>query len=234
MLRLNAENRGAADHAADDGHKLLRRLEIRRRTTYAVPGFRETMSAPAKSDVTQLLSRWAHGDREAFDALVPVVYGELRRMAARHLRRERPEHTLQPTALVHEAFLKLIDQRAVRWQNRAHFFGIAARLMRQILVDHARARQSSKRGGKQPHVVLDDGLAIGASNTVDIIAVDDALRRLAGIDPEQVRLVELRFFGGLTVEETADVLGWSTGSVKREWTVAKAWLQRELSKGARP
>jgi len=190
------------------------------------------MGEPAKRDVTQLLSRWTRGDRDALDALVPVVYGELRRMAARYLRRERPEHTLQPTALVHEAFLKLIDQREVRWQNRAHFFGVSAQLMRRILVDHARERAAGKRGGGRSHVPFEDVLAIGASNQIDIITVDDALHRLAAIDPDQVRLVELRFFAGLTIDETAEVLGWSSGSVKREWTVAKAWLQRELSGAA--
>jgi RNA polymerase sigma factor (TIGR02999 family) len=190
------------------------------------------MGEPAKREVTQLLSRWTKGDRDALDALVPVVYGELRRMAARYLRRERLQHTLQPTALVHEAFLKLVDQREVRWQNRAHFFGVAAQLMRRVLVDYARERAASKRGGSRDRVPLDDALAIGASSQVDIIIVDDALQRLAAIDPDQVRLVELRFFAGLTIDETAEVLGWSSGSVKREWTVAKAWLQRELSGAA--
>jgi RNA polymerase sigma factor (TIGR02999 family) len=190
------------------------------------------MEAPARRDVTELLSRWTRGDHEALDALVPVVYRELRRMAARYLRRERAEHTLQPTALVHEAFLKLIDQRDVRWQSRAHFFGVSARLMRRILVDHGRERAARKRGGGRHRIPIDDALAITASNQIDILAVDDALHRLASIDPDQVRLVELRFFAGLTIDETAEILGWSSGSVKREWTVAKAWLQRELSEGA--
>jgi len=188
------------------------------------------MGEPEKRDVTQLLARWTKGDRAALDSLVPVVYGELRRMAARYLSRERPQHTLQPTALVHEAFVKLVDQRDVRWQNRAHFFGVAAQLMRRILVDHARERAAQKRGGGLTPIALDDALGATASNQVDVIAVDDALQRLASIDPDQVRLVELRFFAGLTIEETAEVLGWSAGSVKREWTVAKAWLQRELSR----
>lgn len=191
------------------------------------------MEAPPKRDVTELLSRWTRGDREALDALVPVVYEGLHRIAARYLRRERPEHTLQPTALVHEAFLKLIDQRDVHWQSRAHFFGVSAQLMRRILVDHARERAARKRGGGRHHVALDDAFAISASNQIDIIAVDAALHRLASIDRDQVRLVELRFFAGLTIDETAEVLGWSSGSVKREWIVAKAWLQRELSEGAR-
>jgi RNA polymerase sigma factor (TIGR02999 family) len=190
------------------------------------------MAQARQGDVTQLLSRWSAGDRAALDRLVPEVYSELRRMAARYLRKERPEHTLQPTALVHEAFVKLIDQREVRWQNRAHFFGVAAQLMRRILVDHARERAAEKRGGGLRHVTLDDSVAVGPSNQIDILAVDHALNRLAAIDPDQVRIVELRFFSGLTIEETVEVLGWSSGSVKREWTVAKAWLQREMS-GAR-
>ena len=189
------------------------------------------MEGPAKGGVTQLLTRWRAGDREALDSLVPVVYGELRRMAARCLRHERSRHTLQPTALVHEAFLRLVDQRDVTWQNRAHFFGVAAQLMRRILVDHARERAAKKRGGSAGHLPLSEALATPASDQVDILAIDAALHRLNDIDPDQVRLVELRFFTGLTVEETAEVMGWSTGSVKREWTIAKAWLQREMSGG---
>jgi RNA polymerase sigma factor (TIGR02999 family) len=186
-----------------------------------------------KADVTRLLSRWSAGDRAALDSLVPAVYRELRRMAARYLSRERSHHTVQPTALVHEAFLKLVDQRDVRWQNRAHFFGVAAQLMRRVLVDYARQRTADKRGGGVDCLPLEDSMAIGVSNQIDMIAVDDALNRLATVDPDQVRLVELRFFGGLTIEETAEVLGWSSGSVKREWTVARAWLQREISGAAR-
>jgi len=187
------------------------------------------MADTDKRDVTQLLARWSQGDRAALDSLVPVVYGELRRMAARYLRRERAEHTLQPTALVNEAFVKLIDQRDVRWQNRAHFFGVAAQLMRRVLVDHARERLAEKRGGGAGRVPLDDSLAVGAAPQIDVLAIDAALDRLAAIDPEQVRLVELRFFGGLTIDETAEVLGCSAGTVKREWSTAKAWLHRELS-----
>jgi len=191
------------------------------------------MGEPKEADVTQLLSRWSAGDRAALDSLVPAVYRELRRMAARYLRHERSHHTLQPTALVNEAFLKLVGQRDVRWQNRAHFFGVAAQLIRRVLVDYARERAAAKRGGGVERLPLEDALAIGASNQIDIIAVDDALNRLATVDPDQVRLVELRFFGGLTIEETAEVLGWSSGSVKREWTVARAWLQHEISGAAR-
>jgi RNA polymerase sigma factor (TIGR02999 family) len=186
-----------------------------------------------RQDVTQLLSRWRDGDPAALDALIPLVYSELRRMAARHLRRERPQHTLQPTALVHEAFVKLVDQRDVRWQNRAHFYGIAAQAIRRILVDHARGRAAEKRGGDLNRVPLDDDVKSSLDDRTDILDLDDALTRLGAFDPDQVRLVELRYFGGLTIEETAEVLGWSTGSVKREWTTAKAWLHRELT-GLRP
>ena len=191
------------------------------------------MGEAKEADVTQLLSRWSAGDRAALESLVPAVYRELRRMTARYLRRERNQHTLQPTALVHEAFLKLVGQRDVRWQNRAHFFGVAAQLMRRVLVDYARERAAGKRGGGVGRLPLEDSMAIGVSNHIDIIAVDDALNRLATVDPDQVRLVELRFFGGLTIEETAEVLGWSSASVKREWAIARAWLHREISGAAR-
>jgi RNA polymerase sigma factor (TIGR02999 family) len=184
-----------------------------------------------QQEVTQLLSRWRDGDPAALDSLVPLVYSELRRMAARHLRHERPQHTLQATALVHEAFVKLVDQRDVRWQNRAHFYGIAAQAMRRILVDHARGRATEKRGGDLSRVPLDDdAVKSGLDDRTDILDLDDALTRLAAVDADQVRVVELRYFGGLTVEETAEVLGCSTGSVKREWTTAKAWLYRELTR----
>lgn len=191
------------------------------------------MTESARHDLTELLSRWAQGDRDAFDALAPSIYGELRRIAAGYLRRERPDHTLQPTALVHEAFLRLVEQRDVDWQNRQHFFGVSAQLMRRILVDYARQRAADKRGGGRNHVALDDALAAAESNRLDVILIDDALRSLASIDPDHVRLIELRFFGGLTIEEAADVLGCSSGTAKREWRVAKAWLRRELAKGAR-
>ena len=188
--------------------------------------------AMAEPGVTELLSRWAQGDREAFDALAPSIYGELRRIAAAYLRRERSDHTLQPTALVHEAFLRLVEQRDVDWQSRQHFFGVSAQLMRRILVDYARQRVAGKRGGGRNHVALDDALAAAESNRIDVILIDDALRRLRAIDPDHVRLVELRFFGGLTIEEAAEALGYSTGTAKREWRLAKAWLRRELAKGA--
>jgi len=190
------------------------------------------MTQPAKDDVTEWLSRWAQGDREAFDVLAPSIYGELRQIAAAYLRRERPDHTLQPTALVNEAFLRLVEQREVDWQNRQHFFGVSAQLMRRILVDYARQRVADKRGGGRIHVALDDALAVAESSRIDIIMIDDALRGLASIDPNQVRLIELRFFGGLTIEDAAETLGWSTGTAKREWRLARAWLRRELSKGS--
>jgi RNA polymerase sigma factor (TIGR02999 family) len=181
-----------------------------------------------RKEVTQWLLEWSNGDRAALDKLLPLVSDELHRLAHQHLRRERPGHTLQTTALVHEAYLELVDQRQVRWQNRAHFFGIAAHLMRRILVEYARRRASAKRGGGQPRVTLSEEVVGTTEPTVSLVALDDALRTLAAFDPQQSRIVELRFFGGLTVEETADVMGMSPRTIKREWRVAKAWLQREL------
>ncbi len=164
---------------------------------------------------------------------MPVVYGELRRLAQHYLRRERPDHTLQATALVHEAYLRLVDQRAVTWQNRAHFFGVAAQLMRRILVDHARRHHAAKRGGTALKVSLNDVVLAAEERAEDLVALDDALNRLAAMDPRQGRVVELRLFGGLTVEETAEVLRISPATVKREWTTAKAWLSREIRQGSR-
>jgi len=169
------------------------------------------------------------GDRQSLDSLLPIVYQELRRLAAAYLRRERPGQTLQPTALVHEAYLRLMKDRPDRWQNRAHFCAIAAHSMRQILIEKARARGAAKRGGARPRVTLDEGLVGTDERSIDLVALDEALERLAAIDAEQARLVELRFFGGLTVEETAEALGISPATVKRHWTVARAWLARELS-----
>jgi RNA polymerase sigma factor (TIGR02999 family) len=186
-----------------------------------------------QSEITQLLQEWCAGRQQALDRLLPEIYGELRTLASSYLRRERSDHTLQATALVHEAFLKLIDQRSVRWQNRAHFFGIAAQMMRRILVDHARAHTAAKRGSGEAHVSLDDALLIAPSADVDVLALDEALTRLAVIDPQQSRVVELRFFGGLTMDETAEVLGISPATVGREWTVAKAWLYSELTQPPR-
>jgi RNA polymerase sigma factor (TIGR02999 family) len=168
-------------------------------------------------------------DKESLDKLVPLVYDELRRQAARYLRREKPGHTLQTTALIHEAYVRLVDQRNVQWQNRAHFFGIAAQMMRRILVDHARTKKRVKRGGSDIKVSLDDAKVAGKGQDLDVVEVDEALTRLAKIDEQQSRVVELRFFSGLTVEETAEVMGISPATVKRDWSMAKAWLHRELS-----
>ena len=182
----------------------------------------------ARSEVTRLLQQWSDGRQDALDRLLTEIYAELRRLASSYLRRERPDHTLQATALVHEAFVRLVDQRAVRWQNRAHFFGIAAQAMRRILVDHARARAAGKRGAGEQKMPLDEALLVTTGPDVDLLALDQALTRLAAIDPQQSRVVELRFFGGLTIEETAAVMNISPATVGREWTSAKAWLYAEL------
>jgi RNA polymerase sigma-70 factor, ECF subfamily len=175
------------------------------------------------------LDRWSRGDEEALQGLLPLVYEECRRMARIQLRNERPDHTLSPTALVHELYLRLVDQRRTSWQNRAHFFGIAAQLMRRILVDHARRRQAQKREGGRVLVALDDDVATtDRAPVAELLALDEALNRLARFDEDQRRIVELRFFAGLTVEETALVLGRSARTVKREWQLARAWLFREL------
>jgi len=189
-----------------------------------------SMENPSPSEVTELLQQWSDGRREALDQLLPRLYAELRRLAASYLRRERPNHTLQPTALVHEAFVKLVDQRAVRWQNRAHFFGIAAQVMRRVLVDYARAHDAAKRGSGEAPLTLDDRLVAGPGVDIDVLALDEALTRLASIDAQQSRVVELRFFGGLTMDETAEVLHISPATVGREWTFAKAWLYAELKR----
>ena len=183
----------------------------------------------APENVTQLLIDWSKGDKAALDALLPVVYEELRHQAARYLRRERAGHTLQTTALIHEAYIKLVDQRNVHWQNRAHFFGIAAQLMRRILVDHARTKKRAKRGGSDIRVSFTEANIVGKGQDLDVVALDEALERLAEIDEQQSRIVELRFFSGLTVEETAEVLSISPATVKRDWSMAKAWLHREIS-----
>jgi RNA polymerase sigma factor (TIGR02999 family) len=188
------------------------------------------MNLPAPRGVTELLVDWAEGDKAALDRLMPAVYDELRRLAERHLAQERPDHTLQATALVHEAYVKLVDQRSVRWQNRAHFFAIAAQLMRRILVDHARRRDALKRGNGGRKLSLEDVIDETPAPAVDILALDRILGTLATLDVQQERVVELRFFGGLTVEESAEVLGVSPTTVKREWRVAKAWLYRELGR----
>ncbi len=180
-------------------------------------------------DVTRLLQDWSEGDEGAAERLMPLVYDELRRLARDYLRRERPGHTLQPTALVNEAYLKLVDQRDARWQSRAHFYGVAAQLMRRILVDHARAHEAEKRGGEFQKLSLDENLdAAGGERDVNLVALDDALNRLAEMDPQKSKIVELRFFGGLSIEETAEVLGIGTATVIRQWRMAKAWLYGQV------
>jgi len=184
---------------------------------------------PTPKAVTQLLVEWQHGDQHALDRLLPLVYAELRTIARRYLSRESPGHTLQSTALVHEAYLRLVGQRNTRWQNRAHFFGIAAQMMRRILVDHARHRDRDKRGGPTPTLSLDAAMAtVEPAAELDLIALDDALTALTAIDPRGARVVELRFFSGLTIEETAEVLAVSSATIKREWSTARAWLYREM------
>lgn len=183
-------------------------------------------------DVTHWLSEWSSGRREAIDQLLPLVYSELRQIAARHLRNERPGHTLQPTDLVHEGFLRLVRQN-VSWQNRAHFFGIASEIMRRLLVDHARRKLAEKRGGGAETIAIDESIGWGGERGLDLIRLDDALSSLADLDPRQSKVIELRFFGGLSVEETAEVIGVSARTVKREWRIARAWLLREMG-GAEP
>jgi RNA polymerase sigma factor (TIGR02999 family) len=187
-----------------------------------------------EQDVTGLLQAWAGGDREAGERLVPLVYGELRRQAARHLRRERREHTLRPTALVNEAYLRLAGQRDAGWQNRAQFFGVAAQVMRRILVDHARRHGAAKRAGRLCRVTLDEALAPVAPRDVEVLALEEALRALAALDPGKARLVELRYFGGLSLDETAQVLQVSESTVTREWRMARAWLFRRMTGAAEP
>ena len=189
----------------------------------------------ASSDsVSRLLADVRLGRRDALDRLLPIVHDELRRIAAAYMRRERADHTLQPTALVNEAYLRLVDQREIVWQDRAHFVGVAARLMRQILVDHARARAAAKRAGGAERVPLDETVLVGPERDVDLLALDEALERLAALDPDLTCVVELRYFGGLTTRETAEAMGTSTATVEREWATARGWLRRELLReGAR-
>ena len=190
-------------------------------------------TASPQGEVTRLLLAWKQGDREALEKLIPLVYSDLHRMARRHLGRERPGHSLQPTAIVNELYLRLVGGESPRtdWQNRAHFFAAAARSMRRILVDHARARNAKKRGGQGASTLLDTTV-MAEPRSVDVIAVDDALEKLAALDPEQARVVELRFFAGLTEDETAEALGISARTVHRKWLSAKAYLLRELTGGA--
>lgn len=183
------------------------------------------------TDVTLLLNAWGDGKQEALDELMPLVYQELRKLARSYLRAERPDHTLQPTALVNEAYLRLVDQNGVHWRNRRHFFGIAAQLMRRILVDHARKRHADKRGGGGALLPFEDAKGVPAKAR-ELVALDDALSDFADIDPRSAKIVELRQFGGLSIDETAEILDVSPATVKRDWTAAKAWLRRATRKGA--
>jgi RNA polymerase sigma factor (TIGR02999 family) len=192
------------------------------------------LSSEAPSQVTDLLTRWRGGDRQALDSLMPLVYEELRVLARHYLRGERPDHTLQSTALVHEAFVRLVGQDPPDWKSRAHFFGVAARLMRQILVDHARNHKAAKRGGNSLTITISEELVGGKSEDIDLLALDAALNSLAEVNPQQGRIVELRYFSGLTIEDTSEVLGVSPATVKRSWTVARAWLYREMNRSAPP
>jgi RNA polymerase sigma factor (TIGR02999 family) len=187
------------------------------------------MSRGAPVNVTELLVAWNAGDEGARDRLVSIVYAELQRLARRHLARESGEAP-QTTALVHEAYLRLVDQRSVRWQNRAHFYAIAAQMMRRILIDHARARLSERRGGGAPHLPLDAAAEVSGERGAQLVALDEALGRLAEVDPRKSRVVEMRFFGGMSVEETAEALGVSKVTVMRDWSTARAWLQREVER----
>jgi RNA polymerase sigma factor (TIGR02999 family) len=186
----------------------------------------------ARQNITEILREWSGGKQEALDELMPLVYAELHRQAARYLRRERPDHTLQTTALINEAYLKLIDQKNVNWESRTHFFAIAAQAMRRILVDYAKTRNREKRGGAAENLPLEEALQVQAKeeNSVDLITLDAALTRLADIDEQQARVVELRYFADLSLEETAEALRVSRATVARDWSVAKAWLLREFSR----
>ena len=195
-----------------------------------LPGDDEAQKPPC-GEVSGLLRAWGEGDRDALDRLTPVVYDELRRLARRYMRGERPGHSLQTTALVNEAYMRLIDYKSMQWQNRAHFFAVSAQLMRRILVDHAR-RHNLKRGGGVQHVSLEETAIVDDDRPADLVALDDAMNALARIDPRKVQVVEMRFFGGLSVEETAEVLKVSPVTVMRDWSTAKAWLYRELTGGA--
>jgi RNA polymerase sigma factor (TIGR02999 family) len=188
------------------------------------------MAAPPLQDVTQLLRAWSDGEQEALDRLIPLVYSELHRLAHRYMGRERSAHTLQSTALVHEAYERLINLKDVDWKNRAHFFAVSAQVMRRILVDYARSRRYSKRGGEWRQVPLNEAIAVFRDHRTDIVALDDALQALAGIDPRKNRIVEMRFFGGLSIKETAEVLNVSEETVQRDWRLAKVWLLRQLSR----
>lgn len=190
------------------------------------------MPTPSPDEVTSLLRAWSRGSAEARDALLPLIYGELRRRAAAYMRRERRDHTLRPTALVHEAYLRLADQRHADWQNRSQFFGVASQVMRRVLVDHARAQAAAKRPSAGLRVALDDDLAVASPPEVDLLLLDQALHELAGLNERHSQVVELRFFGGLSCEEAAEALGVSLATVNRDWRLARAWLHRRLRDGA--
>ncbi|HKR15587.1 MAG TPA: sigma-70 family RNA polymerase sigma factor [Pyrinomonadaceae bacterium] len=195
-------------------------------------GRRRRLSAQPTDNVTRLLIELSNGDHAAVDLLLPVIYDELRKLAANYLRRERPDHTLQPTALVHEAYLRLVDQTRVNWQNRAHFFGVAAQIMRRLLVDHARKHNAEKRGQDFQKLSLDENIDRAVERSSELIALDDALKALADFDEQKARMVELRYFGGLSIEETADVMGVTPTTIKRHWRFAKAWLHGEMQKSS--
>jgi RNA polymerase sigma factor (TIGR02999 family) len=186
----------------------------------------------APTEFTQLLVNWRNGDKSALDQMTPVVYEELRRLARFFLAAERSDHTLQPTALVHEAYVRLVDQHAVDWKNRAHFLGVAASMMRRILINHARARQAAKREGFTQAISLEDALGVFTNPRIDVLALNRALQELTEMDPQQGRVVELRYFGGLTIEETAEVMEISPATVKREWSTARLWLLQQIEGGA--
>jgi RNA polymerase sigma factor (TIGR02999 family) len=186
--------------------------------------------SPQPKDVTTLLMEWSGGNSQAFNELIPLVYDQLRQLAERQLRRERPNHTLHSTALVHEAYLKLIDQRRVQWKDREHFFAVASQAIRRILVTYARSRYASKRGGGATLLAFDESVALPDRKDVDLVALDDALESLSRLDAQQGRIIELRFFGGLSIDGTARVMGISTSTVTRDWNVARAWLFRELAR----
>lgn len=194
------------------------------------PALKFLMEKHSPSEITQMLIELTDGNQEVVDRILPYIYDELRRLAGSYLRKERADHTLQPTALVHEAYMKLIDQRQVKWQNRAHFFGIAAQVMRRILMDHARKHLANKRGGDAEVLPLEDEvLVVSHDRSAELLALDEALERLAAMDEAKARIVELRYFGGLSIEETAEVMGVSVPTVNRHWRMAKAWLFSELS-----
>jgi len=184
-----------------------------------------------QTEITQLLQKWQEGNNEALETLMPLVYAELKRLAGSYLQRERPDHTLQSAALVNEAYLRLVDQTQTQWQNKAHFFGIAAQMMRRILADHARGHNAAKRGAGMPELELNEAVAQAQTKSVDLLDLEEALQKLEKLDAQQGKIVELRFFGGLSIEDTANVLGISPATVKRDWAAARAWLFREV--GAR-